>query len=158
MAARPPEAPVLGDVQKLREPGIFVTAQRRIDRMIGDDPRLLGIVADAAQRPLGMLARFCDSEVHPIARHLTLLLRRLAVRRIGPPAQHRLARGGGLVETAARREDRRRTKPRRVACAGRCGERLDDRDELVERRLALGLGRLDQHRPVHDQREYIVIG
>ena len=67
--ARPLEAPVLGDVEEFRQPRILVAAQRRIDRVIGNDPRLLGVVADAAQRALGMLARFGDAQMHAIRGH-----------------------------------------------------------------------------------------
>ena len=67
--ARPLEAPVLWDVEEFRQPRILVAAQRRIDRVIRDDPRLLGVVADAAQCALGMLARFCDSQMNAIGRH-----------------------------------------------------------------------------------------
>jgi hypothetical protein len=45
--ARALEAPVLGNVEDLREPRILVTAQRRIDHMIGDDSRFLRVIANA---------------------------------------------------------------------------------------------------------------
>ena len=59
--ARPLEAPVPGDVENFGKPRILVTAQRRVDHVVGDDPRLLSIVADAAQRALGMLPRLCNA-------------------------------------------------------------------------------------------------
>jgi hypothetical protein len=64
--ARPLEAPVLGDVEDFRQPRILVAAQRRIDRVIGDDPRLLGVVPDAAQRALRMLPRLRDAQMNSI--------------------------------------------------------------------------------------------
>jgi hypothetical protein len=53
---------------------------------------------------------------------------------------------------------RRGAKDRRglealVARLGALGDRAQRGDELVERRLGFGLGRLDQHRAVDDQRE-----
>ena len=54
------EAAVVGDVQDLGEAGILVAAQRRVDHMVGDDARILGVVADAAQRALAERARFVD--------------------------------------------------------------------------------------------------
>src|SRR5205823_11695497 len=108
-------APVLGDVEEFRQPGIFVTAQRRIDRVIGNDPRLLGVVTDAAQRTLGMLTRLSDAQMDAIGRHLTPLLSRLALHRVRAPAEHRLAGGGGFVEAAARRADRSLAETRGVA-------------------------------------------
>ena len=46
------EAAVLRDVKNFCQSRIFVAAQRRVDHVVADDARLLGIVADAAQRPL----------------------------------------------------------------------------------------------------------
>jgi len=43
----PLEPPVLGNIEEFREPRILVAAQRRIDCMIGNDPRFLGVIADA---------------------------------------------------------------------------------------------------------------
>jgi hypothetical protein len=37
--------------------------------MIGNDPGFLGVVADAAQRALGVLARFGDAKMDAIGRH-----------------------------------------------------------------------------------------
>ena len=61
-----------------------------------------------------------------------------------PPASRRAARRGakcGAVLSAG------------VARLGPLRDRAQRADELVERRLALGLGRLDQHRAVDDERE-----
>ena len=67
--ARPVEAPVLGDVEELREPRILVAAQRRVDYVVGNDPGFLRVVADPAQRAFGMLARLCDAQMDAIWRH-----------------------------------------------------------------------------------------
>ena len=69
------------------------------------------------------------------------------------PAQHRLARGARFVEAAARRVIRRAGEACRVAALRRHRQIAQRGDELVERGLALRLGRLDQHRAVHHQRE-----
>ena len=67
--ARPFETPVLGDIEDLGQPRILVAAQRRVDHVIGDDPRFRGVVADAAQCAFGMLARLSDAQTDTIARH-----------------------------------------------------------------------------------------
>src|SRR3546814_9411194 len=68
------------------------------------------------------------------------------------PHQHRLARGEGFVEPAARREMRRGLEAF-IARLGARGDAAQRADELIERRLRFGLGRLDQHRAVDDERE-----
>ena len=68
-AARLLEAPVFGDVEKLREPGILVAAQRGVDRVIGHNVGFLGVVTDAAHCALGMVTRLRDSQANPIRRH-----------------------------------------------------------------------------------------
>src|SRR5207244_3833835 len=81
------------------------------------------------------------------------LLRCLVLHRGGAPAQYRLARSGGLVEPPAWGQARRGMECRRLACLGPRGQSVKDSGELIERGLAFGLGRLDQQRAVHDQRE-----
>jgi uncharacterized protein (DUF2236 family) len=73
------------------------------------------------------------------------------------PRQHRLARRQRLVETAPRRE-MRRGLDRRVAALSAFRYRTEGTDELVRAPPCFGLGRLDQHRAVDDQREIDVIG
>src|SRR3546814_945753 len=68
------------------------------------------------------------------------------------PHQHRLARGEGFVEPAARREMRRGLEAF-IARLGARGDAAQRADELIERRLRFGLGRLDQHRAVDDRSE-----
>ena len=122
--------------------------------MVGNNLRLLGIVADATQGSLGMLARFCDGKAHPIVGHLVLLTPPLS-RFTGSGRQRSIglraaavssSRRRGVSIGAARKLD---ASPDRAAGS----QRLDGRDELVERGLAFGLGRLDQHRPMDDQRK-----
>ena len=57
---------MLWDIEEFRQPRILIAAQRRIDDVIGDDPRLFGIVADAAQRALRMLPRLRDVQMNSI--------------------------------------------------------------------------------------------
>src|SRR6185437_7564614 len=78
------------------------------------------------------------------ARDIAALLRRLRQLLLAP-AQHGLARGGGLVEAAARAKARGALEARRLA--GLCLQRqfAQDMDEAVERFLRLRFGRLDQH-------------
>ena len=54
---------------------------------------------------------------------------------------------------AAARGELRRLVQARIARLGPLGDRAQRHDELVERRFALALGRLDQHRAVDDERE-----
>src|SRR5207245_7192356 len=74
------------------------------------------------------------------------LLGRLPALRVRTPTQDWLARRRGFIEAAARSEDRSRQEPGNPARPRGCDECLDDRDELVERGLALALGPLDQPR------------
>src|SRR5204862_8069904 len=67
--ARLRETGVLGDIEDLGEPGILIPAQRSIDHMVGDDASLLGIVADAAQRPLAEGAGLLDAEMDAVGGH-----------------------------------------------------------------------------------------
>ena len=71
--ARALEAAVLGDVQELCQPRIFVAAEGRVDDVVGDDARLLGVVADAAQRAFAMLARLGDAQMHAARCHIFAL-------------------------------------------------------------------------------------
>src|SRR5271166_708252 len=62
-------------------------------------------------------------------------------------------RRASLVEAPARRIDRRRLEPLALA-RNRSDRKIAQRhDEQVEARLRFGFRRLDQHRPVHDERE-----
>src|SRR4051794_18947267 len=81
------------------------------------------------------------------------LFRRLLMLRLRAPAQHRLAGGGGLVETAARSQARGGAECFGISGFRPLGKAAQYRDELIKRLLALGLGRLDQQRAVHDKRE-----
>src|SRR6185503_17326559 len=60
--ARALQLAVLGDVQYLRQPGVLVAAQRGVHHVIGDDARLLGVVADPAQRLLSERLSFGGGE------------------------------------------------------------------------------------------------
>src|SRR3954453_928457 len=84
---------------------------------------------------------------------LTSSLNCFPAQRIGAPAKDWLTRRRGLIETAARRQDRSRPKMWRIAGVRGGGERLDRGYELIERRLAFAFRRLDEHRPLPDQRE-----
>ncbi len=50
--ARGLEARVVGDVEQLRQAGVLVAAQRRVDHVVGEDPGLLGLVPDPAHGTL----------------------------------------------------------------------------------------------------------
>jgi len=63
------EAPVFGDVEKLRQPGILVAAQRRIDRMISYNVGFHGVIADAAHCALSMVTRLGDAQTNSVGRH-----------------------------------------------------------------------------------------
>ena len=64
------ETPMLGNVQDLRETGIFITAQSRVDHMVGDDPGFLGVIADAPQCTLRMIARLLDAQSNSVEHFL----------------------------------------------------------------------------------------
>ena len=53
---------VLGDRQDARQAGEAIAAQRVVDQLVGDDRRLIGRIADAAQRRLAELACFGNTE------------------------------------------------------------------------------------------------
>jgi hypothetical protein len=59
---------VIGDVEQLRQAGVLVAAQRRVDRVIGEDPRVLGLVPDPAHGPLGQGAGLGGTQVDPFSR------------------------------------------------------------------------------------------
>src|SRR5260221_12170155 len=81
-----------------------------------------------------------------IVNNYPVLLRRLLRRRLGPPAQHRLARRRGLVEAAARRQIRRALGPLGPGAPPGAGRpRLDHCFELFGRGLALRLGLAHPH-------------
>src|ERR1051325_10491221 len=42
--------------------------------MVGDDPRLIGVIADAAQRALAERAGLLDAQMHSVGRHTSSLL------------------------------------------------------------------------------------
>src|SRR5713101_2853491 len=84
---------------------------------------------------------------------MTGLLLFVQPRRRPRPPQHRPAGGAGLVEPAAGSVPRRIDETRLLAALGGHGEIAQGGDEQVERGLALGFGRLDQHGAVHNQRE-----
>ena len=67
--ARRPEMLVLRDVQDLGQARIFVTAQRRIDHVVGDDARLIVRVSDAAQRAFGEIACVRDAQADTAGPH-----------------------------------------------------------------------------------------
>ena len=67
---RPPrrgEVLALGQVENLCQTRVFITAQRRVDDVVGDDARLLVAVANAAQRPFGQIACVRDAEAQTAA-------------------------------------------------------------------------------------------
>jgi len=57
------EARMVGDVQELRQPGVLVAAESRVDHVVGEDPGLLGLVPDAAHGALGERPRLGDAQV-----------------------------------------------------------------------------------------------
>jgi hypothetical protein len=97
--ARQRKAAMLGDVEELGEAGIFVAAQRRVDDMVGDDARFLGVVADAAHRLLAQCAGLRNAQMHAIGRHGCSCK---ASRQEHTRALPRENRGGGLSRAAAK--------------------------------------------------------
>ena len=83
----------------------------------------------------------------------TALLRRFRHILFGRPAQARAARGARLVQPPFGRMHRGLLEQLGIARLRLLGEVAKAPDEAVELVLRLALGRLDQHRPVHDQRE-----
>jgi hypothetical protein len=71
-AARLAEAPVLGEGEDLRQARILVAAERRIEAMVGNDARLLRVVADAPERLFGQRPRLRHRQMHPLLRHRAL--------------------------------------------------------------------------------------
>jgi len=59
------EAGIVGDVEQLGQPGILVAAQGRVDRVVGEDAGLLGVVPDPTHGALGQLAGVGDAQVNP---------------------------------------------------------------------------------------------
>src|SRR5882724_4953746 len=60
------EAGVVGDVEQLRQAGVLVAAQGRVDHVVGEDPGLLGLVPDPAHGPLGQRAGLGDAQVDTV--------------------------------------------------------------------------------------------
>src|SRR5438445_4840012 len=73
--------------------------------------------------------------------------------RFGFPAQHRLARGRGLVQPAARRQMGRAREALGLFGTRFGGQYVQHMDETVQRGLGFGLGGFDQHGAMHHQRE-----
>src|SRR5689334_15227873 len=84
---------------------------------------------------------------------MTLLLRRLLAHLRRRPSETRLARGFGLVETAARGVSGCVADAPGITTLRSSGEPAHGGDELVETGLRFRLRRLDQHGAVHHQRE-----
>ena len=57
---------VFSDVQDFWQARVFIAAQRRIERMLGDDARLLVVVAEPAERAKCEIARFVDCKSHAV--------------------------------------------------------------------------------------------
>src|ERR1043166_1782065 len=64
--ARPAPPWMLGHVQDLGQSRVLIAAQRRIDHMIADDARFLGIEADAPQGPLRERTSLFDTQLHAL--------------------------------------------------------------------------------------------
>ena len=54
---------MVGDVEQLRQAGVLVAAQGRVDHVVGEDPGLLGLVPDPAHGALGQRAGLGDAQV-----------------------------------------------------------------------------------------------
>jgi hypothetical protein len=67
--ARSRETAVLGHVEQLREPGILIAAQRRVEHVVGQNARVLRVVAGPAHRALTDAARFVDAQMDTACRH-----------------------------------------------------------------------------------------
>jgi hypothetical protein len=68
---------MVGDVEQLRKAGVLVAAQGRVDHVVGEDPRLLGLVPDPAHGTLGQRTRLGDAQADTsggIDRHSKLIL------------------------------------------------------------------------------------
>src|SRR6185437_16142505 len=68
-SARLLEALALRQVQDLGQARIFVTAQRGVDDVIGNDACFTVIEPDAAQRPLRQLACVRDAQIYALQLH-----------------------------------------------------------------------------------------
>ena len=51
----------MGSAEDARQAGKAIAAQRIVDKLVGDDRRFIGWIADAAQRRLAEFARFGDA-------------------------------------------------------------------------------------------------
>ena len=58
----------LGEVEELRQAGVFIAAKRSVDDVIGDDARLLRVEAEPAERGLRKRTRFVDAERNAVLR------------------------------------------------------------------------------------------
>jgi hypothetical protein len=58
---------MFGDIENFRQSGILVTAQRRIDHVIGNDARFLRVIPDCPKRVLRQCLRFVGAEANTVA-------------------------------------------------------------------------------------------
>jgi hypothetical protein len=106
------------------------------------------------RRHAGIGAHDCEKLALLCGAEHRALLGRLRFRGGGRhPAQHRLARGGGFVEAAARAEERGALEAGLVVALRLFDEAAHDDDELIERAFRFRFGRLDQQTLGHQQRE-----
>jgi hypothetical protein len=64
---------MLGDIQYFRQSRVFVTAQCRVDDVIGDDARFLGVVTDFAERLFSKRVRLAGAQPNPVLRNILQL-------------------------------------------------------------------------------------
>ena len=57
---------MIGDIQQLGQTGIFVTADRGVEHVVGEDAGLLGVVADPTHGVLGQRAGLGDAQVNAV--------------------------------------------------------------------------------------------
>jgi hypothetical protein len=60
---------VVGDVEELRQAGILVAAEGRVDHVVGENPCLLGLVPDPAHGALPQRAGLGDAQVDSFGGH-----------------------------------------------------------------------------------------
>jgi hypothetical protein len=65
-AARRREARMVGDVEQLRQAGVLVPAQRRVDHVVGENTSLLGLVPDPAHGTLGQRTGLGGAQVDAV--------------------------------------------------------------------------------------------
>ena len=56
----------LRDIEEFCETGILITAQRRVNDVIRDDPCFIRVIADAPHSALAKFTRFSDSQAHTV--------------------------------------------------------------------------------------------